>query len=101
LAGINPAATVWLSRFRLTKRALAIIIEQSTEVAMVNVVLWIVFVILLILIVSPFDLFPGPLDDALYALFDVVIVAVLHERNKRKKVKETGKAKPEIGEGDD
>jgi len=68
---------------------------------MVNVVLWIVFVILLILIVSPFDLFPGPLDDALYALFDVVIVAVLHERNKRKKVKETDAAKPEIGEGDE
>jgi hypothetical protein len=68
---------------------------------MVNVVLWIVFVILLILIVSPFDLFPGPLDDALYALFDVVIVAVLHERNKRKKVKENGEAKPEIGKGDD
>lgn len=68
---------------------------------MVNVVLWIVFIILLILIVSPLDLFPGPLDDALYALFDVVIVAVLHERSKRKKAREAGAAKPEIGEGDD
>jgi hypothetical protein len=76
---------------------------------MVNVILWIVFIILLILIVSPFDLFPGPLDDALYALFDVVIVAVLHERSKRKKARETGvdaenEIKPpklEIGEGDD
>ena len=68
---------------------------------MVNVVLWIVFVVLLILIVSPLDLFPGPLDDVLYALFDVVIVAVLHERSKRKKAKGTGPAKPEIGEGSD
>jgi hypothetical protein len=65
---------------------------------MVNVVLWIVFIILLILIVSPLDLFPGPLDDALYALFDVVIVAVLHERSKWKKIKKTGAAKPEFTE---
>jgi hypothetical protein len=35
----------------------------------------------------------SPLDDALYARFRAVIVAVLHERNERKKVKETDAAK--------
>jgi hypothetical protein len=76
---------------------------------MVNAVLWILFIILLILIVSPIDFLPGPVDDALYALFDVVIVAVLHERSKRKKARETESksetelepSKPELIESND
>jgi len=47
--------------------------------------LWIMFFIFLILIVSPVDLAPGPIDDIIYGIFDVVIVALLGMARGKKK----------------
>lgn len=47
--------------------------------------LWILFFIFLILIVSPVDLAPGPIDDIIYGIFDVVIVALLGKARDKKK----------------
>ena len=47
--------------------------------------LWILFFIFLVLIVSPVDLAPGPIDDIIYGIFDVVIVAMLGISRDKKK----------------
>jgi hypothetical protein len=52
---------------------------------MKKLVLWILFFIFLALIISPVDLLPGPLDDIIYGIFDVVIVAILGSLRQRKK----------------
>jgi hypothetical protein len=52
---------------------------------MKKTLLWILFFIFLILIISPVDLTPGPVDDIIYGIFDVVIVALLGMTRERKK----------------
>jgi len=52
---------------------------------MKKLVLWILFFIFLALIISPIDLMPGPLDDIIYGIFDVIIVAILGSIRQRKK----------------
>jgi hypothetical protein len=46
--------------------------------------LWILFFIFLALIISPVDAMPGPIDDILYGVLDIVIVAVLGSLRKKK-----------------
>jgi bacteriorhodopsin len=52
---------------------------------MKKTLLWILFFIFLILIVSPIDLTPGPIDDIIYGILDVVIVALLGTMRDKKK----------------
>ncbi len=52
---------------------------------MKKVILWGLFVVFLILIISPIDLSPGPLDDIVYGILDIVIVAVLQGLRAKKK----------------
>lgn len=52
---------------------------------MKKALLWILFFIFLILIVSPVDLTPGPIDDIIYGILDVVIVALLGTMRGKKK----------------
>jgi hypothetical protein len=52
---------------------------------MKKVLLWILFFIFLILIVSPIDLAVGPIDDIIYGILDVVIVALLGMSRGKKK----------------
>lgn len=64
---------------------------------MKKALLWILFFIFLILIVSPVDLTPGPIDDIIYGILDVVIVALLGTMRGKKKAlppsEESGSAK--------
>jgi bacteriorhodopsin len=52
---------------------------------MKKAILWILFFVFLILIVSPIDLTPGPIDDIVYGILDVFIVALLGMTRKGKK----------------
>jgi bacteriorhodopsin len=52
---------------------------------MKKTLLWILFFIFLILIVSPIDLTPGPIDDIIYGILDVIIVALLGAAKGKKK----------------
>jgi len=52
---------------------------------MKKALLWILFFVFLILIVSPIDLTPGPIDDIVYGILDVLIVALLGMARKDKK----------------
>lgn len=51
---------------------------------MKKAVLWILFFIFLALIISPVDALPGPIDDILYGVLDIIIVAVLGSLRKKK-----------------
>ena len=52
---------------------------------MKKTLLWILFFVFLILI-SPLDLTPGPVDDVVYGILDVIIIALLGVvRDKKKK----------------
>jgi hypothetical protein len=57
---------------------------------MKKAVLWILFVIFLILIISPIDFAPGPIDDIVYGIFDLVIVALLGGLRDRKRLAKEG-----------
>ncbi len=61
---------------------------------MKRLVLWVLFVILLLLIISPIDFAPGPVDDIVYGILDVVIIALLGLGKERKK-----KLPPPEGDG--
>jgi hypothetical protein len=52
---------------------------------MKRALLWILFFVFLILIVSPVDLAPGPIDDIIYGVLDVIIVALLGVARGKKK----------------
>ncbi len=53
---------------------------------MKKILLWILFFVFLILIISPIDLTPGPVDDIIYGVLDVIIIALLGAvRDKKKK----------------
>jgi hypothetical protein len=53
---------------------------------MKKILLWILFFVFLILIISPIDLAPGPVDDVVYGVLDVIIIALLGVvRDKKKK----------------
>ncbi len=52
---------------------------------MKKILLWILFFVFLILIVSPLDLAPGPVDDVIYGILDVIIVALLGTIRGKKK----------------
>ncbi len=52
---------------------------------MKKALLWILFFVFLILIVSPVDLAPGPVDDIIYGILDVVIIALLGTVRGKKK----------------
>ena len=55
---------------------------------MKKVILWILFFVFLILIISPIDLTPGPIDDIVYGVMDLIIVGLLGMvRDKKKKKK--------------
>jgi hypothetical protein len=54
-------------------------------VTMKKTLLWILFFIFLVLIISPVDLTPGPIDDIIYGILDVVIVALLGTIRGKKK----------------
>jgi uncharacterized membrane protein YkvA (DUF1232 family) len=53
---------------------------------MKKTLLWILFFVFLALIISPLDLAPGPVDDIIYGIVDMIIVALLGlSRDKKKK----------------
>jgi hypothetical protein len=52
---------------------------------MKKLLLWILFFVFLILIVSPVDLAPGPVDDIIYGILDVIIIALLGTARGKKK----------------
>lgn len=53
---------------------------------MKKTLLWILFFAFLALIISPLDLAPGPVDDIIYGIIDMIIVALLGlTRDKKKK----------------
>jgi hypothetical protein len=52
---------------------------------MKKILLWILFFVFLILIISPIDLTPGPVDDIIYGILDVIIIALLGAVRKKKK----------------
>jgi hypothetical protein len=52
---------------------------------MKKLLLWILFFVFLILIISPVDLAPGPVDDIIYGILDVVIIALLGVVRGKKK----------------
>lgn len=52
---------------------------------MKKILLWILFFVFLILLISPVDLAPGPVDDIIYGILDVIILALLgFVRGKKK-----------------
>ncbi len=52
---------------------------------MKRLLLWVLFFVFLILIISPVDLALGPVDDIIYGILDVVIVALLAFVREKKK----------------
>jgi bacteriorhodopsin len=53
---------------------------------MKKIILWILFFVFLILIISPVDVMPGPVDDIVYGVLDLIIVGLLGMvRDKKKK----------------
>ena len=52
---------------------------------MKKILLWILFFVFLILIISPIDLMPGPVDDVIYGVLDVIILGLLGFVRKKKK----------------
>jgi hypothetical protein len=52
---------------------------------MKKILLWILFFVFLILIISPIDLAPGPVDDVVYGVLDVIIVGLLGVVRDKKK----------------
>ena len=52
---------------------------------MKKILLWILFFVFLILIISPIDLMPGPVDDVVYGVLDVIIVGLLGVVRDKKK----------------
>jgi hypothetical protein len=52
---------------------------------MKKILLWILFFVFLILIISPIDLAPGPVDDIIYGVLDVIILGLLGFVRKKKK----------------
>ena len=52
---------------------------------MKKILLWILFFVFLILLISPIDLTPGPVDDVIYGILDVIILALLGFARGKKK----------------
>ena len=52
---------------------------------MKKILLWILFFVFLILIISPIDLTPGPVDDIIYGVLDVIILGLLGFVREKKK----------------
>lgn len=52
---------------------------------MKKILLWILFFVFLILLISPVDLAPGPVDDIIYGILDVIIIALLGTIRGKKK----------------
>ncbi|NIT37425.1 MAG: hypothetical protein GTN49_13165 [candidate division Zixibacteria bacterium] len=52
---------------------------------MKKTLLWILFFLFLILLISPVDLTPGPIDDVIYAVLDGIILALLGRGREKKK----------------
>jgi hypothetical protein len=52
---------------------------------MKRTLLWILFFLFLILLISPVDLTPGPIDDVVYAVLDAIILALLGRGRGKKK----------------
>ncbi len=52
---------------------------------MKKTLLWILFFLFLILLISPVDLAPGPADDVVYAVLDAIILALLGRAREKKK----------------
>ncbi|MGD8717934.1 MAG: hypothetical protein PVH29_03830 [Candidatus Zixiibacteriota bacterium] len=55
---------------------------------MKKTLLWILFFLFLALIISPLDLAPGPIDDVIYGIINMIIVALLGFSPDKKKKKE-------------
>ncbi|MEE8640491.1 MAG: hypothetical protein V3T41_08785 [bacterium] len=52
---------------------------------MKKILLWILFFVFLILIISPIDLMLGPVDDVIYGVLDVIILGLLGFVREKKK----------------
>jgi hypothetical protein len=52
---------------------------------MKRTLLWILFFLFLVLLISPVDLTPGPIDDVVYAGLDAIILALLGRGREKKK----------------
>lgn len=61
---------------------------------MKKTLLWILFFLFLILLISPVDLAPGPIDDVVYAVLDAIILALLGRSREKKR------APPAPGKGE-